>query len=718
MEPRISVGKPYPFGATVTDEGINFAVFSRHGTGVFIELFDSADDKRPRRSIALDPRRNRTGDVWHVFVHGLGHGQLYGFRVDGPYSPAETGHRFNPNKLLTDPYARGLIGEYQTNNQAVFGYDRESRDLDLSFDASDSAPYTAKSVAVANHPYDWEDDHSPRVPLEDSIFYEAHVRGFTLHPSSGVTHPGTYLGLIEKIPHLQRLGVTAVELLPVHEFNLKEPAGIDPVTQQPISNYWGYSTLGFFAPEQDYAWAGGTDPLAEVTEFKEMVKRLHQAGIEVILDVVFNHTGEGNQMGPTLGFRGLDNVVYYMLHEQRFYKNYSGCGNTVNCNHPLVRQFILDCLRYWVVEMHVDGFRFDLATILGRNRRGEWIDDLGLLYDIGGDPILRGSKLIAESWDAEGMYKVGGFPEGWAEWNGRFRDDVRRFVKGDKGMVADVIRRLGGSHDLFANKRSPTHSINFVTCHDGFTLRDLVSYNHKHNERNGEDNRDGTDGNWSYNYGVEGETDDEQILRTRTQQAKNLMTLLLTARGTPMILAGDELWRTQEGNNNTYCQDNELSWLQWDLSDRAQEIERFVRELIAFRKRHPALRREIFVDPFATDRRHLEGNVAARVRLHGVELGKPDWSYDSHSIALHFDGKPPAGAPGTEDNDLYVIFNAWTESLHFALVHLHDARWHRVVDTSRAAPDDIVAEDEAPVIEGDRIHVPPRSSLILCARPG
>ncbi|MBK8482073.1 MAG: glycogen debranching protein GlgX [Proteobacteria bacterium] len=715
MQFRTHVGRPYPLGATVMADGINFAIFSRHGTAVYLELFDSVDAHAPSATIRLDPRFNRTGDVWHVFATNLRGGQLYGYRVDGPYAPVEAGHRFNVHKLLTDPYARALVGEYGVEHDALYGYDRSSPQRDLSFNAQDSTRHTVKSIAIANQPYDWESDQPPRVPLDDSVFYETHVRGFTLHPSSGVEHRGTYLGLIEKIPHLKRLGVTAVELLPVHEFNMREPAGTDPVTQRTITNYWGYSTLGFFSPEQDYASSRGTNAVGEVVEFKEMVKHLHRAGIEVILDVVFNHTGEGNQLGPTLSFRGLDNAVYYMLHKGRHYKNYSGCGNTVNCNHPVVKQFILDCLRYWVVEMHVDGFRFDLATILGRGRQGQWIGELSLLYDIGGDPILRGSKLIAEAWDAEGMYKVGGFPEGWAEWNGRYRDDVRRFLRGDEGVVADLARRLGGSQDLFGTKSSPSHSINFITCHDGFTLRDLVSYEQKHNERNGEGNRDGTDHNLSRNWGAEGETSDPGVRAVRLRQAKNAMALLLFSRGTPMLLGGDELWRTQQGNNNTYCQDNELSWLDWSNKSEAQEFERFVRLVVALRQRHPALRRPCFVDPFGPPRHQGGGFAAHDIIWHGVHLGQPDWSQHSHALALQVRGQPPTSAPHSRDDELYIAFNQWTEPLDFELPPLRQAPWRRVLDTGRPSPEDIVEEAHAPQVTGDRYRLAARAVLLLIA---
>ena len=717
MTVRTSTGWPCPLGATVTEGGINFALFSRHACAVYLELFHDGGDGRPSHSFQLDPARNRTGDVWHLFVHGVGQGQLYGYRADGPYTPEENGHRFNVNKLLASPYARALEGSYDLSHDALYGYDRASPDGDLSFSTTDSAPFAAKCVALRCHDFDWEEDQPPRTPLAESMIYEVHVRGLTVHPSSGVRRPGTYLGLMEKIPHLLDLGVTAVELLPVHEFNGGEPVGQDPVTGAQLSNYWGYNTLGFFAPDKTYAT--GQRRGAQVREFQEMVKRLHQAGIEVILDVVFNHTGEGHEVGPTISFRGLDNSIYYMLDDGgRGYKNYSGCGNTVNCNYPVVKQFILDCLRHWVVEMRVDGFRFDLATILGRDRKGEWIGDLSLLYDIGGDPILRGCKLIAEAWDADGLYKVGGFPRGWAEWNGRFRDDLRRFSRGDAGMVASLARRMGGSRDLFGGKRSPVASVNFITAHDGFTLRDLTSYEEKRNERNGEGNRDGAPENLSTNWGVEGETRDPQILQLRRRQAKNLLTMLYCARGTPMLLGGDELWRTKQGNNNTYCQDNELSWFQWDTNGETEQMRRFVRLLIRLRQRHPALRRPCFVDPFAMDGAGVAGPVGSDITWHGVQLREPDWSHHSRTLAYQIHGDPPASAPDSADSDFYVVLSSWSKPLEFQLPPpgAHQ-QWHRVADTSLPAPREIVRDEDSMAVLGESYRVAARSAVVLLTMP-
>ncbi|MFT5430365.1 MAG: isoamylase [Myxococcota bacterium] len=698
---RTSRGRPSPLGATVADNGINFALVSTRASVVYLELFDEPD-RSASATLRLDPDDNRTGDVWHIFVHDAGDHQLYGYRVDGPYSPVENGDRFNVNKLLTDPYAHAFAGRINTGHDALFGYDRHSDRRDLSFSEIDSAPHVSKCIALRSEPFDWENSRPPRVPLEHSLIYEVHIRGFTAHPSSAVTSPGTFAGLIDKIPHLVEQGVTAVELMPIQEFDRNEAAGVDPVTGKHLCNYWGYSTLGFFAPEHDYAAAdhraGG------VNEFRDMVKRLHQVGIEVIMDVVFNHTGEGDQRGPTLNFRGLDNAVYYMLRDQRFYENYSGCGNTLNCNHPIVKRMIIDALHYWVVEMGVDGFRFDLATILGRNQSGKWIGDAAsLIGDIGGDPVLRGSKLIAESWDAAGLYKVGGFPRGWAEWNGRFRDDVRRFVRGDRGMSLEMARRIGGSPDLFTSRQRPDKSINFVTCHDGFTLRDMVSYKVKHNARNGEQGRDGMDENLSDNHGVEGPSDDPAINRIRLRQAKNLLVGLMVARGTPMILGGDELWRTQLGNNNAYSQDNPVSWFDWSPSPQRDEMGRFAAELARFRRSQPALRRPMFADP--------EQPEQGDIYWHGVNLGEPDFGHHSQSIAFHIAGAAPPLAPDSAGQEIYVAFNAWEDPLFFQLPG--GLEWHRFCDTSLPSPADISTDGPAVVV--GRFMLPPNSAVILVA---
>ena len=570
----VSPGKPLPFGANPGGKGTQFAVFSRHATAVSLLLFDHPQAPTPFAEIALDPATHRTGDIWHAQVDGAGPGTFYLYRVDGPWEP-DRGHRFNPDKLVLDPYVKAVTGSF-------------------TWDFADAAGMP-KGIVLADD-FDWQGDRPLNNPLRFSVIYEAHVRGFTRHPSSGVEHPGTFRGVIEKIPYLADLGVTAVELLPVQEFDELANTRVNPRTGERLQNFWGYDTISFFAPKGRYS-AGGS--LGEqVTEFKEMVRALHAAGIECILDIVFNHTAEGDETGPTLCFRGLDNSIYYMLDEAdpRRYRNYTGCGNTMNCNHPIVRTLIMDCLRYWVVEMHVDGFRFDLGSVLGRDTDGRIMENPPILERIAEDPVLRHTKIIAEAWDAAGAYQVGWFPGGrWAEWNDRFRDDVRRYWRGDPGQVAHLATRLAGSSDLYLRDgRKPFHSINFVTSHDGFTLNDLVSYEEKHNEENGEDGRDGFGNNLSANHGVEGPTTDPRIECVRARQVKNYLATLLLSLGTPMILGGDEMRRTQRGNNNPWCQNNEISWYDWRLLEMHADIHRFCREAIAFRKRHPAFLRPEF----------------------------------------------------------------------------------------------------------------------------
>ncbi|MBW2108501.1 MAG: glycogen-debranching protein, partial [Deltaproteobacteria bacterium] len=560
---KTAPGSPLPLGATVTEAGINFSVFSRHATGMTLVLFEKGKSA-PFAEFALDPHVNRTGDIWHVRVTGTGAGLGYGFRADGPFDP-KGGYRFKPDAVLLDPYARAVEGGQ------VWG--REP-----------ALPWRAYLPADE---FDWEGDRPLKIPMKDTIIYELHVRGYTQHDSSGVAHPGTYEGLVEKIPYIKSLGVTAVELLPLFEFNEMENKLTNPRTGKRLKNFWGYSTLAYFAPKASYASnpQGGN----AITAFRAMVKAFHRAGLEVILDVVFNHTAESDAKGPTISFRGLDNSVYYCLDQETGdYLNITGCGNTVNCNHPVVREFIIACLRYWVTEMHVDGFRFDLAMVLGRNEKGQWLDEPSLVHAIEQDPVLADTKIIAEPWDAAG-YRLGGFPGRWAEWNGFFRDDVRRFIRGDAGMVPALATRIAGSSDLFqGNGRCPWNSINYITCHDGFTLYDLVSYEDKHNEENGEENRDGPSANYSANCGAEGLTDDQEINALRLRRIRTLVTILMVSQGVPMILAGDEFGRTQRGNNNAYCQDNALSWIDWGLAQAHEGLVRFFRKIIALRNRHPA----------------------------------------------------------------------------------------------------------------------------------
>jgi isoamylase len=679
-----SNGRAAPLGATVSSGGVNFSVFSRGASGVELLFFDREDDGRPTRVIPLDPAGNRTYHYWHVFVPGVQPGQMYGYRVHGSWDPAN-GMRFDPSKVLLDPYGRGVV--------VPKGYRR----ADACREGS-SAATAMKSVVVDCSVYDWEGDVPLLRPSSRTIIYEMHVRGFTRHPSSGVPEGkrGTYAGVIEKIPYLRQLGITAVELLPVFQFDTQDA----PLGQV---NYWGYSPISFFAPHQGYS--AGQDPLASINEFRDMVKALHRAGIEVILDVVFNHTAEGDHRGPTLSFRGLDNATYYILEEDRArYANYSGTGNTLNANHPIVRRMIVDSLRYWVETMHVDGFRFDLASILTRDSSGQPIPNPPVLWDIESEPALAGTKLIAEAWDAAGLYQVGSFVgDSWKEWNGRFRDDVRSFFRGDEGSIGGFVDRLIGSPSLYGHKqREPEASVNFVTSHDGFTLNDLVSYDRKHNEANGEENRDGADDNRSWNCGVEGPTDDPGIDRLRSRQVKNFFTVTMLSAGMPMMVMGDEVRRTQGGNNNAYCQDDETSWFDWSLLQKRAEVHRFVSLLNA----HLTLR----------DVEHEQQRVALNLLIrqadlswHGVRLHQPDWGVASHSVA--FTTRPP-----NEGVLFHVILNAYWEPLVFELPSAADGRghpWRRWIDTFLASPDDIVDWERAPLVAGTSYRAEPRSVVLL-----
>ena len=591
----VQAGNPLPIGgAHQQGEGVNFVLFSRHATGVRLEFYQAPEDSSPSRVIDLDPVRHRTGEVWHVWVRGIAAGQLYGYRISGPYLPEE-GHRFNPHKLLLDPYARAIDGTENWDFLAARGYDSSSNLTDLSFSTVDDAATTPKCVFTHDH-FDWGMDSPPKHSAADTVVYETHVRGFTIHPSSGVAHPGTFAGLTERIPYLQDLGVTAIELMPVLEFNENEPRRLNPVTGGKLKNYWGYNPVAFFAPKQSYRIPGSHG--RQIEEFREMVKAFHCAGIEVILDIVLNHTAENDELGPTVSLRGIDNSIFYMLQENgcRYYKNFSGVGNTLNANHPVVREFVRNALRYWVMHMHVDGFRFDLASILGRDEHGNILRNAPLLEEIAEDPILRDVKLIAEAWDAGGAYQVGDFStRRWTEWNGRFRDDVRRFWVGEAGMIGWFASRICGSSDLYRSSgKGPASSLNFVTCHDGFTLNDLVSYKQKHNDENGEFSHDGTDANYSDNCGVEGPSEDPGVKIMRNRLIKNFLLTLFVSRGVPMLLGGDEFRRTQRGNNNAYCQDNEVSWFDWSLLEKHKEIHRFTRKMIAFRRAHHVLRKETF----------------------------------------------------------------------------------------------------------------------------
>lgn len=676
-----NLGRPGPLGATVEKGGVNFSLFSRTASGVQLLLFDGEDSAGPSQVVELDQAANRTYHYWHTFVPGICAGQIYGYRVAGPVAPAR-GLRFDPRKLLLDPYGRGVV--------VPKCYSREAARVE-----GDNAAQAMKSVVVDPVAYDWEGDAPLATPSSRTVIYEMHVRGFTRHPSSGIGERtrGTYRGLIEKLPYLRELGVTAVELMPVFQFDSQDcPPG--------KVNYWGYAPVSFFAPHQSYS--SRRDPLGPVNEFRDMVKALHRAGIEVILDVVFNHTAEGDERGPTQCFRGIDNAIYYILEEGGArYANYTGCGNTFNANNPIVRRLIVDSLRYWVKEMHVDGFRFDLASILARDAFGRPLPNPPILWDIESDPELAGTKLLAEAWDAAGLYQVGSFVgDAWKEWNGRFRDDVRDFFRCEPGSVRRLADRLVGSAEIYGHKeREAEQSVNFVTCHDGFTLNDLVSYNQKHNESNGEGNRDGANDNKSWNCGVEGPSGDPAIEKIRNRQVKNYFTVTLISLGTPMILMGDEVRHTQGGNNNAYCQDNEISWLDWSRVQKHADVHRFVKLLIARR-----LLRDL-----GPERQRMSLNMMLRQAnkaWHGVKLNQPDWGDGSHSLAF--------GAELRKEGLLFhLILNAYWDPLDFALPKLESGSWRRWIDTSLDSPNDIVPWEDAPPVHGDSYRIGARSVAML-----
>jgi isoamylase len=679
-------GRSFPLGATLSSEGTNFSVYSKHATGMELLLFEGVDDARPASVIRLSPSTNRTYHYWHVFVKGVKTGQIYGYRVEGPFDPAN-GMRFDPTKVLIDPYGRGVVVPKEYSRSAA----REE---------GDNAAMAMKSVVVDSSAYDWEGDKPLHRFSSRTIVYEMHVRGFTRHPSSAVEENkrGTFAGLIEKIPYLHGLGVTAVELLPVFQFDAQDaPPG--------KVNYWGYAPVSFFAPHQ--AYSSRQDPLGPLDEFRDMVKALHRAGIEVILDVVFNHTTEGDHNGPTLSLRGLDNGTYYILDKDRSrYANYSGTGNTLNANHPIVRRMIVDSLRYWVEEMHVDGFRFDLAAILERDESGQLMPNPPVLWDIESDPLLAGTKLIAEAWDATGLYEVGNFiGDSWKEWNGRFRDDVRSFFRREEGSAGRIADRLLGSPGIYGHKdREAEQSVNFVTCHDGFTLNDLVSYEQKHNQANGEDNRDGANDNRSWNCGVEGPTDDPAVERLRNRQVKNFLTVIMIAAGMPMLHMGDEVRRTQRGNNNAYCQDNETSWFDWTLLAKHADVHRFVAELNA---------RRVVRDLEPEGRRVSLNQLlhGANVTWHGVKLGQPDWSTASRSIAFSVEIHK-------ERLHAHLILNAYWEPLDFELPRMHGAGedpWRRWIDTALDSPHDILPRETAEPVAGYVYRAEPHSVIVLLA---
>jgi isoamylase len=691
-------GSPVPWGAHQMGDGVNFVIFSRNATGVRLEFYANPSDAIPSRAIDLDPPRHRTGDVWHVWVRGIRSGQLYAYRVSGPYQPG-LGHRFNPHKLLLDPYATAITWEGSWDFSSARGYDPACNPPDVSFSEQDDAAAMPKCVFTHDQ-FDWEGDSPPRHPASGTIIYEAHVRGCTIDRTSGVAHPGTFRGLTEKIPYFQDLGITAIELMPVHEFNENELIRVNPLNGERLTNYWGYDPVAFFAPKGSYCSRGSRGQ--QTLEFREMVKAFHRAGIEVILDVVLNHTAEGSELGPTICLRGMDNSIFYMLQEndRRYYKDFSGVGNTVNANHPVVRDFVMDALRHWVMHMHVDGFRFDLASVLGRDQQGNILQNAPLLERIAEDPILRDIKIIAEAWDAGGAYQVGNFSERrWAEWNGRFRDDVRRFWSGAPASAGLFATRICGSSDLYQRSgKGPECSVNFITCHDGFTLNDLVSYQYKHNEANGENNHDGPDIACGDNCGTDGPAGDPVIECLRSRQIKNFLLTLFVSRGIPMLLGGDEFRRTQQGNNNAYCQDNETSWYDWRLLQRNREIHRFVKGMISFRRAHEVVRRESFYN-------------GSEIAWFGPTGAAPRW----------FDPEMRAFACllfGHEMPDLFFMFNASSDPVEFSIPAAPSARtWHLAVDTFRSSPEDLFEPGNEPPLEGEKNHrAGPRSSAILVSR--
>jgi glycogen operon protein len=683
----VRTGASAPLGASVHPGGVNFSVFSRSATRIDLLLFADEKTAAPARVIPLEPQANRTYHYWHAFVPGLVPGQVYAYRAHGPSQP-ERGLRFDGDKVLLDPYGLAVA--------VPDAYDRQAARR-----PGDNTAVAMKSVVADPGRYDWEGDRPLHRPFAETVIYELHVRGFTRHPSSGVApgKAGTYAGLIEKIPYLRDLGITAVELLPVFQFDPQDaPAG--------RVNYWGYQPVSFFAPH--HAYSSRSNALGVLDEFRDMVKALHRAGIEVILDVVFNHTTEGREDGPTVSYRGLANEFYYILQEDRSrYADYTGCGNTLNANQPIVRRLIQDSLRYWVTQMHVDGFRFDLASILSRDEAGRPMPNPPVLWDIESDPLLAGTKLIAEAWDAAGLYQVGRFVgDTWQEWNGRFRDDVRRFLKGDAATVSGVASRLLGSPDIYGHEeREAEQSINFVACHDGFTLNDVVSYNRKHNEANGENNRDGSDDNMSWNCGVEGPTDDPAIEALRNRQVKNFFAIELLSAGTPMLLMGDEIRRTQAGNNNAYCLDGPLNWFDWGLLERHADVHRFVKTLNEFRQRRDIVKSSIGLSLNQLLQR-------ARIEWHGVRLDRPDWSDHSHSLA--FTLRSVGGA-----FLLHGMLNAYWGPLTFELPPApagSRASWRRCIDTALTSPDDMYLWDAAPPVSQATYVVQPRSVVVIALK--
>ena len=703
-------GRPYPFGATIVPGGINFAVFSGHATSCTLVLYELGA-AQPMAEIPF-PDEFRIGNVFSMVVFDLDHENIeYGYRMEGPYQP-HNGHHFDSSIVLLDPYARLISGrdKWEIGNGELGMGNSAIRNPQS---AIDPPPFRGR---VVYDDFDWLADRPLETPLEDLVIYEMHVRGFTRHESSGVKYPGTYAAIREKIPYLKELGVNAVELMPIHEFDELDNEFTNPQTGEPLLNYWGYSTVGFFAPKAGYA---ATGPLGmQVDEFKALVKQFHRNGIEVILDVVFNHTGEGQEDSSTISFRGLDNATYYMLKPDGRYQNFSGCGNTMNCNNPVVRGLVLDCLRYWAAEYHIDGFRFDLASILGRDAQGRPLANPPLLEALAYDPILGKCKLIAEAWDAGGLYQVGTFPayQRWSEWNDRYRDTLRKFLKGDMGQVQEMAMLIQGAPDMFAD-RGPTASINFVTAHDGFTLADLFSYNEKHNEANGEENRDGHNHNYSWNCGHEGPADDPGINRLRRRMMKNAVAILLVSQGVPMLLMGDEVAHTKRGNNNTYCQDNDLNWFDWTRVESEDDLFRFFRGCIQFRRAHHVLRNR-----FHFQQRETTGCGYPDISWHGVEAWNPDWSDASRTLAFMLCGEEQNPISETRDpkstDFIYVAMNMHWDGHVFQLPRLPvGCRWRRFVDTSRPDPGEIVEPGQEVLLrDQEQMNLGPRSVVILVGK--
>ncbi|MEH1873993.1 glycogen debranching protein GlgX [Nostoc sp.] len=690
---KLRVGRPLSPGATLVPGGVNFSIYSRYAKSCTLVLFKK-NAPEPMAEI-LFPKEFRIGNVYSMIVFDLDYENIeYGYRMDGPFNPSE-GHWFDSGKILLDPYAKVISGR------------------DIWGETPDWNNIYQHRGRLAFDDFDWENDCPLEIPPEDQIIYEMHVRSFTRHPSSGVKHPGTFAAIREKISYLKELGINSVELMPIYEFDEFENSRPNPQTGELLMNYWGYSTVGFFAPKAGYAATGKFG--MQVDELKTLVKELHKNGIEVILDVVFNHTAEGNEHGPTISFRGIDNQTYYMLTPDGYYFNFSGTGNTLNCNNPVVRYMVLDCLRYWAAEYHIDGFRFDLASILGRDPSGAPMANPPLLEALAFDPILAKCKLIAEAWDAGGLYQVGSFPAfgRWAEWNGKYRDGIRKFLKGEPGRVGDMAQRLQGSPDLYAwAGRAPATSINFITCHDGFTLADLVSFNDKHNEANGENNNDGGNDNDSWNCGTEGWTDDPSINDLRQRQIKNAVAMLMVSQGVPMILMGDEVGRSQKGNNNTYCHDNQLNWMDWTLLESNKDLFQFFKHCIAFRNAHPVLR-----NPWHFRNQDYVGSDYADISWHGTQAWNADWSDSSRTLAFMLCGKH-AKEGNVYDNYIYVAMNMHHQANWFEIPGLPNSmKWHVFANTGVTPPLDCWKPGTEPVLENQYgLLIGDRSVVILVGK--